>query len=139
MTVINIAPKVIELPAPQFPMLTRVVSSPIFSDREQAITWGIGAPHPLVPDTYKVIRMFVDRGGVEVYSVSADGKNGMRNLIPMERVRFIEEAMPLDVFVEELDAAESAGDDDDDDEPEETEFLDEPEAVPSNVIPPITS
>lgn len=137
MTVHNIAPQVVELPAPQFPMLTRVVSSPIFSDRDPAITWGIGAPHPLVPDTYKVIRMFVDRGGVEVYSVSSDGKNGMRNLIPMERVRFIEEAMPLDVFVDELDAAESAGDDDDD-EPDEPEN-DEPETVSSNVIPPITS
>lgn len=136
----NVVPmKTVELPAPQFPMLTRVVSSPIFSERDAAITWGVGAPHPLVPETYKVIRMFVDRGGVEVYSVSNDGKSGMRNLIPMERVRFIEEAMPLDVFVEELDAAESAGDDDDDDDPDEPEFLDEPETAPTNGPTPAAS
>jgi hypothetical protein len=60
--------------------------------------------------------MFVDRGGVEVYAVSSDGKNGMRNLIPMSWVRLVEEVMPLEVFVEELAAAESEPDDDDDDD-----------------------
>jgi hypothetical protein len=116
---------------PSTPILTRVVSNPIFSDREEAITWAVGQPHPLVPDAYKVIRMFIDLGGVEIYSLSLDGKNGMRNTIPTGKIRFTEEAMPLNVFGEELYAAESEGapvgplsagdsddDDDDDDEPE---------------------
>lgn len=86
---------------------------------EEPITWTVGQRHPLVPDMM-IVRMFVDRGGVEVYS--HDGKNGMRNLIPMSFVRLIEEVMPLDLFAEELSAAEAESDDDGDegdDEPEE--------------------
>jgi len=111
----------IELPNPGFPMVTRMISNSLLPEegqREEPITWVLSQPHPLVPNM-KVVRMFVDRGGVEVYSVPDDGKNGMRNLIPMSWVRLVEEVMPLDVFVEELAAAESDGgdDDDDDDEP----------------------
>jgi len=120
----NVVPiiKTVELPEPGFPMLTRMISNPLFPDqpphREEPVTWIVGNPHPLVPDM-KVMRMFVDRGGVEVYSVSSDGRSGTRNLIPMSNIRIIEEAMPLDVFIEELAAAE--GDDDDEPEPEEPE------------------
>lgn len=144
----HVPTKVVQLPSPQFPMLTRVVSDPIFSQREEAMTWAIGAAHPLVPETYKVIRMFADRGGVEIYSVSSDGKNGMRNLIPTDKVRFIEEAMPLDVFGDELYAAEGAAapvgplsvesEDDDEPEPAEPDFLDD-EPAPENGSTPITS
>jgi len=118
---------VVQLPEPGFPMLTRMISNALFPDaspqvvgcphckanisidragaKEEPVTWIVGQPHPLVPDM-KVMRMFVDRGGVEVYSVSADGRAGMRNLVPMSYIRLIEEAMPLDVFIEELAAAE---------------------------------
>ena len=117
----NIAPKIVELPEPRFPMLTRMISNPLFPPEsgrgEEPITWGLGTLHPLVAGM-KVVRMFVDRGGVEVYSVSQDG-NGMRNLIPMHCIRLIEEAMPLDVFVEELAAAESPEDDDDPEDDEQ--------------------
>ena len=129
----------IQLPPPGYPMLTRMVSNPLFPDaksqvmacphckqslsvptpaagKEEPITWIVGDRHPLVPDM-KVIRMFLDDTGVEVYSVSADGKAGMRNLVPLGSVRLVEEAMPLDVFAEELAAAEE---EDDDSEPEET-------------------
>jgi hypothetical protein len=107
----------VALPAPQFPMMTRMISNSLLPDggREEPTTWVVSQPHPLVPDM-KVVRMFVDRGGVEVYAVSSDGKNGMRNLIPMSWVRLVEEVMPLEVFVEELAAAESEPDDDDDDD-----------------------
>lgn len=129
MTTPNGSPNnVVSLPAPQPPMLTRVVSDPLFNDQPDALVWALGGPHPLVPDTYKVLRMFVDRGGVEIYAT--DGKSGMRNLIPTSKVRFTEEAMPLNIFAEELYAAEAAAapvgplsaeaeadDDDDDDEP----------------------
>ena len=116
------------------PVLTRVVSNPIFSDREEPITWSVRVAHPLIPE-YTIVRMFIDLGGVEIYSLANDGKSGMRNIIPTSKIRFIEEAMGFDVFKEELEAAMYAGapvgplsaddDDDDDDEPEEPE---EPEA-----------
>lgn len=106
MTNPNGTPTNVTIPAPQPPMLTRVVSEPIFNDREENLIWALGGPHPLGPDTYKVIRMFADRGGVEIYL--SDGKNGVRNIIPRDKVRFIEEAMPLDIFAEELYAAEAA-------------------------------
>jgi hypothetical protein len=131
MTVHNIFQKPAMLPAP---MLTRVVSAPLFNSRDEAVTWTVGQAHPLL-DTYKVIRMFIDLGGVEIYS--SDGKNGVRHIIPSSMVRFAEEAMALNTFGEELYAAEaegapvgplSAGDDDDDDDPDDEP--DEPDDEP---------
>jgi|HubBroStandDraft_6_1064221.scaffolds.fasta_scaffold878644_1 hypothetical protein len=85
------------------PMLMRVIASPPPGRRsaEEPVVWFVSRPHPFVPGL-KVVRMFLNHDGVEVYSLSSDGKAGMRNLIPMSRIRFIEEAMSLDVFVEEL-------------------------------------
>jgi hypothetical protein len=116
------ATRTVELPAPKFPMVTRVVSSALFPEdtpqgtrKEDPVTWVISHAHPLVPNV-KVVRMFSDQWGVEIYSISDDGRNGMRNFVPRERVRLVEEAMPLDVFIEELAAAEA-----DEDEPDEPE------------------
>jgi len=100
----------IELPKAGYPMLTRMVSDQLFPPdvpgaKEEPITWAIGNPHPLVPEL-KVVRMFVVGGGVRIYSATADGRGGMRNFVPMARVRLTEEAMPLDVFVDELEADE---------------------------------
>ena len=112
--------KTVELPAPGYPMLTRMISNALFSEKGKEEVWVVGGPHPLVPDL-KVIRMFNDHGGVEIYSVTADGKAGTRNFVPMHWVRLTEEAMPIDVFVEELAAAENdGGDDDEPEEPEES-------------------
>jgi hypothetical protein len=122
-------------PSSPAPVLNRVVSDAIFGG-EEAIIWAINAPHPLVPESYKVIRMFIDLGGVEIYSMSLDGKNGMRNIIPTNKIRFIEEVMPLNVFGEELYAAEFAAapvgplavdNDDEDDEDETGPEFDEPD------------
>ena len=127
------------------PVLTRVVSNPVFNDRDEPITWAVRAPHPFVPETYTVVRMFIDLGGVEIYSLASDGKSGMRNIIPTSKIRFTEEAMGFDVFKEELEAAMYAGapvgplsaddDDDDDDndesEPEEPETASSPQNTPS--------
>jgi len=94
----------------------------------EPITWIVSQAHPLVSGM-KIVRMFIGEGGVEVYS--HDGKIGMRNLVPMISVRLTQEAMPLDIFEEELIAAES--DEDDDDDPDEPEF--EPEQPPSPSAP----
>jgi len=148
------AVQTIHLPPPGYPMLTRMVSNPLFPDtksqvmacphckqslsipvpppgKEEPITWIVGDRHPLVPDM-KVIRMFIDDTGVEVYSVSADGKAGMRNLVPITSVRLVEEAMPLDVFAEELADAEE--DDSGPEGPESPEGPD-PDPAPPPAVP----
>lgn len=118
-------------PNPECPMITRVISNSLLPDDQgdKPITWVLGAPHPLVPDT-TVVRMFVDRGGVEIYSKPNDNKVGMRNLIPMSWIRLIEEAMPIHVFVEELAAAEADDDDDGDGD------SDPAEPSPEHDVPP---
>lgn len=110
----------IELPAPRYPMVTRMISKAPFPDdngKDDPVKWEVTKAHPLLP-VMRVVRMFIFPGGIEVYSVSPDGKDGMRNLVPISRVLLVEEFMPLSVFVEELRAAENEGlDDDDDDAP----------------------
>lgn len=124
------------------PTLKRVISDSILSEGGEPILWEIHAPYPLLPETYVVVRMFMDLGCVEIYSASIDGKNGIRNCIPTNKIRFTEESMGLSVFKEELDAAAyadapvgplSAPDDDGDngDEPESDE-PEKPETAPQN-------
>ena len=124
--------QVVELPPANYPMIVLLVTDDIvdISPTHQSMKWVLAAPHPFIPNM-KVMRMFVDRGGVEVYSAGDDGKTCMRDLVPMDRVRVVQEAMPLDVFVDELTAAES-GDDDDEDEPEEPEEQEETPEAPTN-------
>lgn len=117
----------LEIPPAAPPYLTRMISSALFPEivtdeltqqkvrREDPLAWLVSRPHPLVRGM-KVFRMFVSRGGVEVYSLSEDGKTGIRDLIPMSQIRLIGEEMPLDVFVEEL-AISEAGEEDDDPDP----------------------
>jgi hypothetical protein len=140
----------VDLPPPGYPMVTRMISDPPFpsesNDEEddpepEPITWVLSHAHPFVPQM-KVVRMFIAPAGVAVYSVSEDGRNGMRNLIPMDRTRLIEEAMPLDVFIDELAHAEGLvpDDPDDDDAPEEVDEESDPEespaAAPKAAAPP---
>lgn len=108
------------LPAPGLPMVFRVITSPLFPEpgSEAPVTWVFGQAHPLVSGM-TVVRMFVRRAGagcVEIYSLSADRTTGVRNIIPLSWVRLIEEAMPLPVFIEELEASELGDDEDEDDE-----------------------
>lgn len=111
----------IQLPPPGYPMVTRMISDPLFppsaGGSDAPITWVVAQAHPLVT-SMKIVRMFIEPNGVAVYSVSDDGMSGMRNLVPMDCTRLVEEAMPLDVFADELqDAEDAAGpvsDDDDD-------------------------
>lgn len=127
--------KTVSLPEPNFPMVTRMVSHSLFpsetTGQETPVTWAISLGHPLVPKM-RVVRMFIlEDGDVEIYSLSDDGSNGMRNRVPKNRIRLVEEGMPLEVFVEELAAAEAeSGGNDDDDEPDEPEAEEEPELPP---------
>ena len=101
-----------QLPGPRFPMVTRVISNALFPAEGSAavrepepIAWMIGTAHPFVP-TMRIVRMFVVSDGVAIYSAADGAAEGMRNLIPMHWVRFVEEAMPIDIFVDELALAE---------------------------------
>lgn len=122
----------ITLPKPNYPMLTRMVSDPLFPKEgggsSEPITWALSSAHPLVPDM-KITRMFVDRNGVvEIYS--HDGKTGMRNVIPQNHVRITEEVMPMEIFAGEIAAAESPPNDEDDEEDEDEDDEDD-EAAPT--------
>lgn len=118
--------QVFDLPPPRAnsPILTRMISDALAdtpAEGGKPIAWILGEPHPF--SGWRIVRMFIDSegGGVEVYAVSPNSKHATRSLVPMPRVRLIEEGMSLEVLIEELDVAES---DDDDDDPE----LPEPEA-----------
>jgi len=65
--------------------------------------------------------MFVNSGGVEIYSRDGTSGKGIRNLVPMSQVLLVEEVMPMDIFAEEIASAEAGEDDEDDDEPETEE------------------
>ncbi len=111
-------PKVFRLPPPNphAPLLNRVISNPLFNEQPDALTWKIGDDHPLAGG-WKVVRMFLDpAAGVEIYAIPPPDKSGhfTRNFIPIASVRFTEEVMAVDVFVEELTVAEEDDDDDDD-------------------------
>ena len=91
----------VEIPEPGYPMLTHLLSSPLFPDMAPGnCSWVVDEPHPLVPEM-KVVRMFVVDGGVHVYSAPSSGIC-TRSFVPMGWIKLIEEVMPLDVFVEQL-------------------------------------
>lgn len=113
----------LELPRPNFPMVLRFVSKPIFTDTGEGVTWILGKPNPITPGAV-IMRMFFVRGlGVEIYSSPQIGEEGgcMRDTILQDRVLMVNEVMPPEVFVEEITLAEAA-DDEDDVEEEEPEF-----------------
>jgi hypothetical protein len=99
-------------------MVTHVISEALFPDMQSEVAncpncsapisapvdrsvWVIDHPHPLVPEL-KIERAFVDDGGIEFYSFASDGKTFARHFIPTIRYLFAREAMPLEMFVEEL-------------------------------------
>jgi hypothetical protein len=122
------------IPLPGYPMVTRVISfaiTPNKDGKEIPIMWAVSEANPLGSDM-KVIRMFVvDQGDVEIYSMSSDGKNCIRDRIPRHLIRVIHEEMPPEVFVGELEAAEAG----EPDEPEE----DEPESDDTEPLPAIAA
>ena len=123
------ATKTVEIPPPQFPMLVLLITDSI--EGSGMTKWIVSEKHPYVPDL-SVMRMFNDRGGIEIYSASSDAKSCIRDFVPMARVRLSQEAMPVDVYVDELRAAELGDGDEEEDESVEPE-PDEPSTeAPSN-------
>ena len=119
----NTSSRVVEIdlpdPAPGMPIVSRLASEGV-DKKDQSLIWALAGVHPLAKD-FKIVRMFMvsDPDRVEIYSVSSDAKTGMRDCIPWARILIVGEAMPsLNIFVEELAAAEGGDEDPDDDEPE---------------------
>jgi len=128
----------LNMPTLGFPRVTRVVSEPPLPENgPDPITWVVNSTHPMVKEL-KILCMYIVNLGVEIYSVSIDGKHGVRNLIPMQRIRCVEEAMPVEVLVEEIEDAESGDDDGDDGGDEENDGGEEP-AEPQNANGPATT
>ena len=136
MTTPTTAPGTIQLPDPTFPLVTRIVSRPVFAvedshgrrGEDEPLSWILGKKHPRMGEL-KIVRMFYTPGiGAEVYLVDNGGTACLRVQIPMQDVRFVEEAMPPAVFALEISAAEAGADDDDDDGEDDGED-DAPESV----------
>lgn len=113
-------------PRPNAPIVTRMMTEPIGSSNP--VIWVISHEHPL-NSGWRIRRMLIDSTCVEVYAVSPDGKHGTRDILPMSRVLLIEEAMSIDVFIDELEAAESDDDDDDPEPPEDPAVAPNEQAV----------
>ena len=105
----------VQLPAPGYPMVTRVVSLPPLAKLPEEVLWIVSQQNPLMPG-FRIVRMFDSDSGVEVYSVSDDGASALRHRIPTMMVKLVEEGMPVPVFVKELEDAESEGEDEDEEE-----------------------
>lgn len=120
------------IPPANYPMVVHVVSDPMFPPKvagapEEPVHWAVSKPHPFV-NGFTVLRMFLDAGGVEVYSISDDKQVGMRDSLPVHRVRLAQESMPVDIFLEEVQDAED-GDPDDPEDPDGPEVPDLPGAA----------
>ena len=114
--------------------LVRLVTDPLALDEKgklevEPTAWLLNRPHPLAPEA-KIVRMYRDDGGVEVYS--SDGKMFVRTFVPERVIRFSDEAMSEDTFVEFIEIAEL----DEDEEEEELDPDPEPAPAPEPVPPP---
>jgi len=114
-------------PRPDATALVRLVTASLTADGDKELTvWILNHPHPLATEA-KIVRMYSrEDGGIEVYS--SDGKMFVRTVIPERCIRFFDEAMSEDTFVEFITIAEE---DEDEPEPEEPEPEPEPEPAPT--------
>ena len=112
----------INLPEPVYPKIMLMITDCLVPKaegvKEEPMSWVVGGAHPFI-EAAQVVAMFMNGDGIDVYSVRRDatgGVEGMRDHIPLFRVRVFREAMPFDVFNHELTQAELAKDEDDDDD-----------------------
>ena len=109
--------QVVELPDPAYPMVTRVVTDALMGGNG-IWEWAIARAHPSEKEL-KVMRIFLTEEGIDVYAITTDGKGCARYSIPDRFVRMIEEAMPLDMWADEMANAEEDKDGVDPEEPED--------------------
>jgi len=105
----------IELPRAEFPLTNRAVTDNPFQQSDTSIVWMLGEMHPFIAKL-RVVRMYVVPGNcVEIYAAEDGGSSGTRYVIPWQRVRFAEELMDIQRFVDEIRDAESGGDEEEED------------------------
>jgi hypothetical protein len=114
-----------EMPELRYPRIMLTVTENI-EPKDPLVTWKVGTAHPFVPNM-KIVSIFINGGFVEIYSATGS-QAGMRDLIPISFLRLSREAMPFDVFVEELLDAELRSDEDEEDEEEDEDT--EPDLTP---------
>lgn len=116
---------VLQLPPPQPPMTTRVISNRLVPGKSETVIWIVSGDNPVIEA--KIVRMFVipDGGGVDVYSVTPKGE-GVRHHIPESQIRIAEELMPVKMLIEEIEDAENSDDNNDDPEAPEEEVAQDP-------------
>lgn len=117
-------------PESQLPVVTMVITDNLDpadpSSASIPVQWFLGKPHPYDTNVI-VVGMFPVDLGVEIYSVSKDKVTCVRDFIPTDRVRLIQEKMSADVFVDELDDSVSDYNDDGGDPEPEPEPSPDPE------------
>lgn len=121
---------------PEDPRIMMMATDGLDDTTGTAVTWRIGGAHPFA-DGMNVVAIYLDGPVVEVYSAANNLKRGMRDLVPLHRVRLINETMSFDVFNEELRLSELGPppeNNDDDDDPEDDEDP-EPEPAPDPTAP----
>lgn len=106
--------------------LVRMVTEPLdpIDGYKEPTAWLLNRPHPLAGEA-KIVRMYRDDGGVEVYS--SDGKMFVRTFVPERVIRFCDEAMSEDTFVEFIEISEL---DEEEEEEEEIPAAAAPEPAP---------
>lgn len=114
-------------PNPESTTLVRVVTDSFPTDdddgKKKLITWILNYPHPLANGA-KILRMFFEDGGIEVYS--SDGHMYVRTFVPERYIKFFDETMSEETFVDEVAASEE------EDEPD----LPEPDPAEPEPDPP---
>lgn len=137
------------LPEPVYPRIMLMVTDSLVpaaeGAKEEPMSWGVSVAHPFIPKA-QIVAMFGSGGGIDVYSVRRDEKTGevegMRDHIPMSRVRVFREAMPFDVFRNEWFRAELEDDEEDDDDGGENgegapEHDTPPQAAVASLVSPV--
>lgn len=123
-----------ETPELNYPRVMLVAVDDV-NGKNATTIWKMGETHPLDAGM-NVIAMYLNEGIIEIYSVSKTSKDGARDLIPMHRARLVREAMPFDIFSEELRNAEAGYPDDDDGDDDLDDPNNAPEPVESSLAPP---
>lgn len=112
-------------PDPHATALVRLVTDSLDESKDPT-AWLLNRPHPLATEA-KIVRMYQrEDGGVDVYS--SDGRMFVKTFVPERVIRFADEAMSEDTFVEFITIAEE-GEEEEEEEPE-------PEPAPAPTPPP---
>ena len=81
------------------------------------LRWIVGETHPLLGDS-KIVAIYANEDFVEVYSLTAGFKSGIRDIIQIDHVRLLQEVMPAGIWRDELERAELGSPDDGSDDPD---------------------